>query len=155
MKKIVFLLLAVLSLTIVSCKQSVPDQLLKIAKEAEAKGDKWSQEKWAETINQFGELLDKFEASDESDNTFKAIKVFGATYRFSEQAAKYVVAPELKAKLQGMGDQEDNDKDGNVEEGGGVEDDAEEALPGLEKAANDVVNDAAEKLGDALKGLGL
>jgi len=42
-----------------------------------------------------------------------------------------------------------------VEEGGGVEDDAEEALPGLEKAANDVVNDAAEKLGDALKELGL
>ena len=110
MRKFAILLLAVFSLTIVSCKQSVPDQLLKIAKEAEAKGDKWSQEKWAETINQFGELLDKFEASDESDNTFKAIKVFGATYRFSEQATKYVVAPELKAKLKGLADDDESEE---------------------------------------------
>ena len=123
MKKIVFLLLAVFTLTIVSCKQSVPDQLLKIAKEAEAKGDKWSQEEWEETINQFGELLDKFEASGESKG-FKAIKVFGATFRFSKQAAKYVVAPELKARLEGLSDDYQSEESGinGIPEGWTVED---------------------------------
>lgn len=142
MKKLAILLLAVSSLMIASCAQSVPDKLIKLADQAEAKGDKWSQEKWEEVATEFGDLLDQFSAKEDDYGMMKKLRVLGATTKFYAAATKYVVAPEAKAKIKGLTD--DNDESVEGEEGEG------EALEGLDKA----ISETADNIADALKGLG-
>ena len=105
MKKLAILLLAVFSLLIVSCSQSVPDKMVKLADQAEAKGEKWSQEKWEEVAEEFGNLLEEYEANEDSYGAFKKLKVTGACIKFYAAAAKYVVAPEAKKKLENLGEE--------------------------------------------------
>ena len=113
-----------------------------VAMAAEAKGDKWSQEKWEEVATEFGDLLDQFSAKEDDYGMMKKLRVLGATTKFYAAATKYVVAPEAKAKLKGLTD--DNDESVEGEEGEG------EALEGLDKA----ISETADNIADALKGLG-
>lgn len=138
MKRIAILLLASCSLMIASCAQSVPDKLIKLADQAEAKGEKWSQDKWEEVATEFGDLLDQFSAKEDDYGPIKKLKVFAASTKFYAAATKYVVAPEAKAKIKGLSDEIDEEKE---EEG---------ELTDLEKA----ISEGAEELSNALKGLG-
>ena len=143
MKKIAILLLAVCSLMVVSCKQSVPDKLIKLADQAETKGAKWSQDKWEEVAGEFSDLLDEFTAHEDNYGPFKKLKVFAASTKFYAAATKYVVAPEAKEKLKALSD-EAKDEEGEDGEG------EDEAMDGLEKA----ISETADNIADALKGLG-
>ena len=138
MKRLAILLLAACSLMIASCAQSVPDKLIKLADQAEAKGEKWSQDKWEEAATEFSDLLDQFSAKEDDYGPIKKLKVFAASTKFYAAATKYVVAPEAKAKIKGLSDEIDEEKE---EEG---------ELTDLEKA----ISEGAEELSNALKGLG-
>ena len=138
MKRLAILLLAACSLMIASCAQSVPDKLIKLADQAEAKGEKWSQDKWEEVATEFGDLLDQFSAKEDDYGPIKKLKVFAASTKLYAAATKYVVAPEAKAKIKGLSDEIDEEKE---EEG---------ELTDLEKA----ISEGAEELSNALKGLG-
>lgn len=140
MKRLAILLLAACSLMIASCTQSVPDKLIKLADQAEAKGEKWSQDKWEQAAKEFGDLLDEFSAKEDDYGPIKKLKVFAASTKFYAAATKYVVAPEAKAKLKELNKDGDESEEG--EEG--------EALEGLDKA----ISETADNIADALKGLG-
>ena len=132
MKKLTLILLAVLGLSLVACKQSVPDQLIKIADQAEAKGASYSTEKWEQVADDFSKLLNEFEENEDSYGPIKKLKVLGAVTKFSAAALKYNVAPEAKKKIEGLTEKDD---------------DASEV--------DEIVAEGAEELLDALKGLGL
>ena len=136
MKRIALLLLAACGLMIAACTQSIPDKLTKLADQAEAKGAKWSQDKWEEVATEFSGLLDEFTAKEDSYGPFKKLKVLAATTKFYAAAAKYVVAPEAKAKIQGLSEEADEEKG---------------EMSDLEKA----IADGADELLEGLKGLGL
>ena len=142
MKKLALLLLAVLSLTVVSCKQSVPDKLVNLANQAEAKGSKWSQDKWEQVATEFGDLLDEYTENENSYGPIKKFKVLAASAKFYAVAVKYVVAPEAKAKLQELSENA-GEADGDTEE--------DAAQTDLEKA----ISEGAGEILEGLKGLGL
>ena len=137
MKKFAIILLAVASLMVISCKQSVPDKLIKLADKAEKEGEKWSQEKWEQVGDEFTGLLDEYTSNEDSYGPLKKLKVLAATTKFYAVAVKYVVAPEAKAKLKGLSDDDDADEDSEESE--------------LDKA----ISAGAEEVLEGLKGLGL
>ena len=85
MKKLAILLLAVFSLLIVSCAQSVPDKMVKLADQAASKGEKWSQDKWEQVAEEFGQLLEEYEANEDS---YGAFKISSYNFRFDTKSTR-------------------------------------------------------------------